>query len=144
MRVHVETTLPCSVDMAWSAIQSSDLLMEVTPGNGERSVVSPSPMPPRWTDARQIVLRLPGLGLRTIDVVRVDAENHVIETRERDAVVQRWDHTMRVRPTPDGRACYSDTVEIEAGLFTWPVYVAAQCLYRYRHRGWLRISRRLM
>jgi hypothetical protein len=143
MRVHLETLLPCSVDQAWEAIQSSLFLMEVTPGDGERSVIEPRPMPARWTDVRRIVLRLPGLGERTIDIVRVDAETHIIQTQERDSVVSRWDHTMQVREAPQGRAYYSDTVDIEAGGFTLPIYVLAQCLYRYRHRGWLRIATRI-
>jgi len=143
MRVHVKTLLPCSVQQAWEAIQSSALLLEVSPRLGDPATVMQAPMPERWTDAQQIVLHLPWFGRRTIDVRRVDPQAHVIQTQERDAVVRRWDHTMEVTAAAHGACYYSDTVEIEAGAYTLPVYAMAQYLYRYRHRNWKKVAQRI-
>jgi hypothetical protein len=143
MRVHVRSYLPCTVEQAWEAIQSSALLMEVSPRLGDPATLLQSPMPERWTEARQIVLQLPWFGRRTIEVERVDPQAHLIRTQERDAVVRRWQHTMEVRAAPRGGCHYSDTVEVEAGAYTPAVYALAQYLYRYRHRGWRKVARRL-
>jgi hypothetical protein len=143
MRVHVRTLLPCSVEQAWEAIQSTTLLMEVTPRSRDSVVIAPDPMPKLWTDAKSIRLRLPGFGERVINIELVDAAAHVIRTQESDSIVKRWQHRMEVQPGPQGQAYYSDTVDIDAGIFTLPVYTLAQFLYRYRHRGWLKIAKRI-
>ena len=143
MRLHVKTLLPCTIEQAWTAIQSTVLLMEVTPGGDKMSVVEPNPMPERWTDARRTVLRLPGVGERVIEIEFMDCDRHVVQTLEKDVLVKLWRHRMEVSAGPGGQAFYSDTVDIEAGVFTLPVYALAQFLYRYRHRGWLKIAKRL-
>jgi len=117
--------------------------MEVTPGGKNSAVVEPKPMPERWTDAKRIILRLPSIGNRVIEIEFIDPVAHVIQTQEKDSVVKRWQHRMQVEPGPEGQAYYSDAVDIEAGIFTLPVYALAQFLYRYRHRGWRRVTKRL-
>jgi hypothetical protein len=144
MRVHVKSWLPCTAQQAWEAIQSSALLLEVSPKMGDASSLIQSPMPARWTEARQIVLQLPWFGTRTIEVERVDPQAHVIRTQEHDAVVRRWQHTMEVTAAPQGGCWYSDTVEIDAGAYTLPVYALAQYLYRYRHCGWKKVAQRIV
>lgn len=128
----------------WEAIQSSALLQEVSPNLGDSPILLPSPMPARWTDASQIVLQLPWFGRRTIAVERVDPQARAIQTREQDRVVRSWHHTMAVTTAPQGGCYYADTVEIDAGACTLPVYVLAQYLYRYRHRGWKKVARRIV
>jgi hypothetical protein len=144
MRVHVSTWLPCSVQQAWEAIQSSALLLEVSPRLGDPSTLYQSSVPERWTEASQIILQLPWFGRRTIQVVQVDDRAHVIETRERDSVVRRWNHRMEVKPASESGCWYSDTVDIGAGVYTLPVYLMAEYMYRYRHRGWKKVAKRLM
>jgi hypothetical protein len=134
MQVHVKSWLPCTAQQMWEAIQSSALLQEVSPNLGDSPILLPSPMPARWTDASQIVLQLPWFGRRTIAVERVDPHR----------VVRRWHHTMAVTTAPQGGCYYADTVEIDAGACTLPVYVLAQYLYRYRHRGWKKVARRIV
>ena len=142
MRVHVQSLLPCPVDQAWAMIQFTGLLLRVTPGAKASATLEPTPMPARWPEARVIRLRVPGGGIRTIRVVRADPARHEIETEESDDLVRRWHHLMRVRPEPRNQACYSDTVDIDAGLFTLPVYLLAQYFYRACHRGWRRLARK--
>jgi hypothetical protein len=144
MRVHVKTKLPCSVQQAWDAIQSTALLLEVSPKLGDSSAPGQPALPDRWTDNKQIVLQLHWFGRRTIQVEYVDNHAHVIRTQESDSVVRRWQHTMEVSGAPDGGCYYSDTVEIEAGVNTLLVYFLAEYLYRYRHRRWKKVARRIV
>ncbi|HUR47928.1 MAG TPA: hypothetical protein VMY88_00155 [Acidimicrobiales bacterium] len=63
------------------------------------------------------------LGPHTIFCERIDSGARTIQTRESGPRVRRWDHQMRVRPSPDGRTLYSDEIIIEAGWLTGLVWV---------------------
>lgn len=148
MRVHVETLLPCSVEQAWEVIQSSAFLPEVSAPVVAFEPAEPLTVPERWSDIRIFRVRLflfgkIPLGLRTISLEFIRPEEHVIQTQEQDSVVRRWQHRMAVRPGPEGQAIYSDTVDIDAGLSTLSVWSFAQWFYRHRHRGWLKVVKRL-
>jgi hypothetical protein len=57
-------------------------------------------------------------------------------------VLRVWNHTLHVEPLT-GRSCrYSDTVEIEAGLFTPVVVKVSRWIYRYRQRRWHKLVRK--
>ena len=67
----------------------------------------------------------------TIQIVRVDPDARVIESRESHRGIRRWDHVIEVRPGEDGGAIWSDQLTIDAGWQT-PM-VARFCAYVYRH-----------
>ena len=59
-------------------------------------------------------------------------------------MIRRWHHTLHVEPV-DGdatRSRYSDTVDIDAGLFTGAVAGFSLGIYKYRHRRWHRLARK--
>jgi hypothetical protein len=66
-----------------------------------------------------------------------------IQTRERDPLIQIWDHLIAVKPASGGHTRYSDTVAIDAGIFTLPVWLFAHWFYRHRQRRWRRVAARL-
>jgi hypothetical protein len=148
MRSFVESRLPCDADLAWSAVQTSALLLEVCaplvrirPMPGDR-------FPERWLAGETIrcrssLLGILPLGMRTIHFERIDPDAGEIQSRESDRLVQRWDHLVRVRPDANGGCRYSDEVEIEAGWRTPLVWLFAQGLYRFRQRRWRGLARRL-
>ena len=148
MRVFVESVLPCEADRAWAEVQTSDLLREVArpliffrPARGEK-------LPKRWlagTTVRCIsyLLGLIPLGLRTLLFERIDPQLREIHTRERDALVRRWDHCIRVQPLDAAHCRYSDEIEIDAGPLTSVVSVFATWFYRHRQRRWQAVARRL-
>ncbi|MGR3321082.1 MAG: hypothetical protein ACU0DK_04030 [Pseudooceanicola sp.] len=74
------------------------------------------------------VLRNPG---HVIVVERVDPAARVMQSREHNPNVRRWDHTLTVAPHPEG-SLWTDRVVIDAGWRT-PV-VARLCAHVYRHR----------
>src|ERR1700752_4155710 len=123
MRALVESDLPCDADRAWAAVQTSALLLEVV-----RPLVAIRPLPgeafpERWTAGMTLACRsylfgvIP-LGTRTLAFESVDPAARAMQTRERDALVRRWDHRIAVRPLGPGQCRYSDDIEIEAGLLT--------------------------
>jgi hypothetical protein len=148
MRVHLESVLPCSVEQAWDAVQTTALLREVTLPLLTFPAVDPGALPVRWSALPSVRLRsflygLIPLGERVIEIESVDSDGRVIRTRERDSVVRSWKHRISVQPAARGFARYSDTVDINAGMFTVPIWAFAQCLYRHRQRRWRRVAKRL-
>jgi len=68
-----------------------------------------------------------------IDIVLRDDEALVLESRERGALIKRWDHRIEVTPTPAG-AQLTDRIHIDAGWLTLAVTAWAWVFYRHRHR----------
>ena len=148
MRVFVSSTLPCDSTRAWAAVQTPEVLLEVC-----RPLVTLLPLPgetfpERWVEGRSGQVRswLFGLipfGVRSLVFEKVDQEQQIIQTREHDPLIQKWDHCIRVQTLEPGRCQYSDEVEIDAGILTLPVWLFARVLYSHRHRRWLNVARRL-
>lgn len=148
MRVYVESILPCSAELAWSAVQTRALLDEVIfpvivlrPAQGRQ-------LPDRWAlgpkvRCRSYLFGLIPLGTRTLWFERIDQQHFEIQTREWDRLVRRWDHLVRIRPEGAESCCYSDEVEIEAGWRTPFVALFAWFFYRHRQRRWRRVARRV-
>src|SRR5207244_8082701 len=101
MKVFVESVLECLPEAAWSEVQTSRLLLEVIqPLVSVRPVDEPFPV--RWDAAdtvrwRSYVFGFIPLGTRTLVFDRIDHEACEIQTRERDPLIRRWDHLVRVQ-----------------------------------------------
>jgi hypothetical protein len=140
--------LLCSARVAWNAVQTSALLAEISYPLVTFSAVDPDPLPAHWTEAAtvRLVSSLFGwipLGERTLFFEQVSPNTMTIQTRERDPLIQRWDHRIQIHPMGEGLCRYSDAVAIDAGLLTVPIYLFAQLFFRHRHRKWRRVAQRL-
>jgi hypothetical protein len=148
VRVCVESVLPCPPELVWDEVQRPGVLVEVARPLVTFAPVDASVFPDRWTEGRTVRCRVylfgvVPLGLRTIVLERVDGERREIQSRERDRLIRRWDHLVRVRPEPGGRTRYRDEIVIQAGVLTLPVWVFARWFYRHRQRRWRAVARRL-
>jgi hypothetical protein len=74
---------------------------------------------------------------------RVDRVRREIQTREKDILCRQWDHLIQVRESEDGRTLYSDSIEIDAGMLTLPVWLFANWFYRHRQNRWKMIAQQL-
>ena len=148
MTVHVQSVFDCPPDKVWAELQKSALHREIIrPLMRFRSLDVPDASE-CWTQGstfhfRIYLLGVIPLGKHTIFIEHMDPVTREIQSREHSALIRRWDHLIRIRPTPDGRSLYSDEVEISAGLLTPLVWAFAHWFYRHRQRRWRRIARRL-
>jgi hypothetical protein len=148
MRVFVASVLPCDADRAWAEVQKSALLLEVTRPLVAIRPVPGEALPERWSATatlrcRSYLFGLIPLGTRTVFFERIDPAAREIQTRERDPLVRRWDHIIRVEPLGDGRCRYSDEIEVEAGLLTPLVWLFTRAFYGHRQRRWQAVAKRL-
>jgi len=148
MRAYVESILLCDADLAWNEVQKSTLLAEVVSPIAAISALHGEILPERWSALSTLRCRthlfgvIP-LGTRTLYFERIDAERREIQSREHDALIQRWDHLVRIEPLGPGQCRYSDEIEIEAGPLTLAVWLFACAFYRHRQRRWQTVAKRL-
>ncbi len=85
------------------------------------------------------VFRNPG---HTMHVERLDRAARVLQSREHNASVSRWDHTLSIQPAGDG-CLWTDRVVIDAPRNAWATARFARYVYarRHRHRGALSIAK---
>ena len=147
MRVYVECVLPSPPEKVWHELQRPALLRELSRPLLHFVPADGAPFPERWLEGTTwrfngYLFGLLPLGAHTIFVERIDPGARTIQTRESGGLIRRWDHQLRVRPSPNGRTLYSDEIIIEAGWLTGLVWLYAQGLYRHRQRRWRHLARR--
>jgi hypothetical protein len=148
MRIYVESVLPCKASAAWEEVQKSALLREVAQPMVRLLDVPGEAMPQRWTAkttvrCRPLLFGLIPMGTRQLYFQEVDHSAREIQTRERDPLVKRWDHRIRVEPAGRGKCRYSDEIKIDAGWLTPIVGLFAHWFYRHRQRRWQFVAQRL-
>ena len=149
LRVHLETELPCSADVAWQQVLRSDLLKDVSWPLICFSELAGEPLPETWKQGSTVRVRCWLLGIiplaiRTLFFERIDDDARQLQTREHDRMIPCWDHTIEIREVSDRASLYADTVNINAGVLTPLVWLFAQWFYRHRQRRWIRIAKRVM
>jgi hypothetical protein len=111
--------------------------------------ISSEVFPERWIEGSTIVCQstllglIPILGSHEMFFERVDRVRREIQTREKDILCRQWDHLIQVRESEDGRTLYSDSIEIDAGMLTLPVWLFANWFYRHRQNRWKMIAQQL-
>jgi hypothetical protein len=148
MKCFVQTILDCPADRVWATVQTSSLLLDVMWPLIQMEPIGAEAFPERWTEGPPVGCRLYlfgilFLGVRTLQFEHIDQAGRAIQTRERDPIVRRWGHRIRVQEISGGRAHYSDEIEIDAGILTPVVWAFAATFYRHRQRRWRAIARRL-
>ena len=140
--IHLQTTLPTSVDRVWRAMQSPVTFLYVCKGlfgvpalAGRSEPLHAGECGTGWLFAFHV---MPAYR-HTIEVIDVDEAQRTIRTHEHGGVLRAWNHTLRVEPV-DAQTCrYSDTVEIDAGRLTAFVGAIAVGIFRYRQRRWRKL-----
>jgi hypothetical protein len=145
MRVYVESVWNCDPNFVWDKVQQSATLLTIAWPLIRICPVGTTAFPQLWQRNTTVACKLYllgfiPLGTRFLTFERIDAAQREIQTREYDLLVRRWDHLIRVESAGPARARYSDTIEVEAGPLTLPVWLFANAFYRYRQWRWRSIA----
>jgi len=63
------------------------------------------------------------------------AEGFSVQDNGHSMLIKKWDHRITIQPSGNG-TLYRDHVTIEAGVFTFFVWVFAHIFFRHRQRRW--------
>lgn len=66
-------------------------------------------------------------------VERLDRGARVVQSREYNPTIKRWDHTLSVQPVTHG-CLWRDTIVLDAGATTWLTAWFCRFVYTRRHR----------
>ncbi len=73
-------------------------------------------------------------------VETLDRKNRILQSRERNPDVKRWDHTLTIEQDDDF-VLWTDRIVLDAGMTTW--IAAFFCRYVYTHRHKVRKARKI-
>jgi hypothetical protein len=145
LRLHLETTLPCSYERAVEEVKKPRLLMHIArpllrfePAKG--TVVLES-----WEE-ETYWFRLFLFGVIPIgnQAVRITMQDGADTFRLRDngcsRMIRRWDHRIAIRDA-NGATIYSDTVDLDAGLLTPVVWMFVRLFFVHRQKRWRQLAR---
>lgn len=142
-KVTVSTSLACSADAAFEALQSIQTFVHVARGalrfpaaESYDSPVSIGASVSGWI----FLLGVVPMSRHTITVVALDHDERRLATHEHGGLVRRWDHTIQVTPEGDHACRYVDSIEIDAGPVTPFVAAFAHVFFLYRQRRWRRLA----
>jgi hypothetical protein len=69
-------------------------------------------------------------------VIEISQVQRVIISNEQVNLTRVWNHRIKVDPIDDQSILYTDAIEIEAGLFTVPIWFFTYIFYQHRQRKW--------
>lgn len=134
-------------ETVWGEVKKPKTLFYLT--RGMMGFVGANKFPPLWQEGQEIETRLvlfhflPAWWRHYLKIVHVDNERMEILSNERSGFIKRWNHWIKVGQSPDGKASYTDRIEIKAGIMTFPVWLFANVFYRYRQTRWRKRLRSL-
>lgn len=146
MQTILTTELDCSPESAWEAVQATYLLGYVSAPILSFEPVQPKRLPTTWCSANYLV-RLKFLGLIPIGLHWImisfprqrasdNRQEYAIRDNGYGKLAKKWDHRITIEPTRDGKARYTDQVNIQAGLLTPFIWAFSQVFFRHRQRCW--------
>lgn len=73
------------------------------------------------------------MGKWTMEIVRLDNDNHILESREHGGLVRCYRHRLEVIETGPNSCRYTDHLDVDAGLLTPLVFPSFRAMYEQRH-----------
>lgn len=141
----LETSLECSYEAAWEAVQQRWLLEHVTHPLLKFLPAQPGALPERFKQGDSVTLNLYLLGFipfgrHTIYLEHLQAGQLI--SRESGTFIRVWNHVIEIEATPNGTR-YRDRLEIEAGWLTPVIVFVAKLFYRHRQARWRALAPKL-
>ena len=141
MIVKVTTELPIAAEAACELAQKPAVFRHVV-----WPVFTIGAVPDHLEEGEEISARLYFLGLIpawTHHLKLVSAGPREVYSNEHGGPVSTWNHRLTFEPTSETSCRYTDEVEIEAGISTFPAVLFAHLVYRWRQRRWRTLARLL-
>jgi hypothetical protein len=121
LRIKLTTDPEAPADAVWSALRTTETFRYVA----RPLLCLEADLPRRWP-AQGGVVRIERLLLlcvvpawsHELRFVRLDDEEYEMLTSERGGPIREWNHRIRVEPLSERLCCYTDEVEVRAGVLT--------------------------
>jgi hypothetical protein len=143
MLVRLSTLLDTDADSAWNLVKKISTFHYVARG---LLVWTPNEQRDEWHTGQVLRSQLRFSCLipawhHQVCVVALDNDRRELKTAERGGPVRKWNHSLSVEPVSQTSCRYTDSVEIEGGMLTPGIWLAAQLFFRYRQMRLRRLVR---
>jgi len=145
MRVVLQTLLAAPTDRVWAEVNRTRLLDYVAWPMLKFQPVSPLKLPEKWQpgefEVRMFAFDIVPVGRQWIVISFPDTQLPARELLDdgRGSLLSRWHHLIRVEPDGAGGTCYTDDVDVRAGVLTPCVWLFARVFYAQRQRRWRKL-----
>ena len=136
MIARIQTFLPTTAADAWKMLLQRDAFLYITRGMiGFRGAEE---WPEVFEEGQVIETQLlffniiPAWEYR-LKLTRVDHEKMEIASQEGGGFIRRWNHRKWIEGGSESSCRYIDEIDIDAGIFTFFIWIYAHVFYRYRH-----------
>lgn len=142
--IALTTHIPATPGRIWQEVQRPQLLDYVARGLVRFHPVKGRPFPEIWSEGQYkawlLLFGFLPIGWQIIGIEFPPAAGPRKQLRDNGCgwMIKTWDHMITVEPDGEGTR-YTDSVVIDAGLFTLPVTLFARIFYAHRQRRWLRL-----
>lgn len=147
-KLTVSSQIVVSINTAWNEIQKSSLLKFVAKGKVKFKPVN-GKFPEIWKEKMTVQTRIlifrfiPFGGIHTLYFEKIDSENYVIETKEKDNSAKVWNHKISMQKIDENHIQYTDEVIIYGGIWTSIITCWAKSFYKHRQKRWLIVAKNL-
>ena len=143
--ISLSSTFPAAPEEVWTKLLRAETLFYIAAPYTYFSPVGASSTF-AWGEGETAQFRLkifgfiPG-GIHTINVIECNGEEYRIRSHEGNPGVPIWNHTITLKPAPNGTTQYEDRVELGAGWRTGLAVLWGRTFYRHRQRKWHKLLR---
>lgn len=133
----IQTYLPTTAANAWQMLLQRNAFLYITRGLlGFRGAEN---WPEEFEEGQVVETKLLFFNIipaweHRLHVIRIDHENMEIASQEGGGIVRQWDHRKWIENGSESSCLYVDEIDIDAGVFTFFIWIFAHVFYRYRQR----------
>lgn len=141
----MQTQLDAPFDRIWDEVNRSRLLQYVAWSLVRFQSVDPSGLPAEWLpgkyEVHMLVFGVLPLGRQWIVISHPQTELPIRELLDdgHGQIITQWRHLIRVEPVGSKSTCYTDNLNVRAGLLTPIVWLWAVMFYAHRQRRWRKL-----
>ena len=148
MIIHQSSIFNARPEQVWREIQSTRLLHYVSSPLLTFTPVDGKSLPEVWQQGKYAVkMKLFGilpLGEQFIDIAQPSQEEcnghrYAMLDNGYGQLISKWRHFITIDDEGEGTTKYTDLVEVQAGLFTFMVWVFASIFFWHRQRRWKKL-----
>ncbi|MCU0390076.1 MAG: hypothetical protein MUE81_03080 [Thermoflexibacter sp.] len=145
-KLTVASHLPINIEVAWTKVQTIDLLQFVAKGM-IGFVPTKEKFPAVFQENSTVTAQmkfygfLPLGGTHTLFFEKIDHENKILYTKEYDEVAKVWNHKISMKKIDENTTYYEDEIVIYGGILTSLIVFWATLFYKHRQKRWQLVAK---
>ena len=140
-KLTVTSEILINIEDAWQIVQTSKLLQFISYSKIKFKPIGGS-FPILWKQGDTVSTKMllfgfvPFGGIHSLYFEKIDNQNKVLQTREKDDSAKVWDHKISLIKLDEKKIIYQDLIIIYGGTLTFFITIWAKSFYKHRQKRW--------